>query len=84
MAPINYMSRALTGYQRVLGDDHPDTLESMNNLAAVRQDLGDLYSANELYERALTARRRILGDDHPDTQASIKSLTEVRRALDEL
>jgi hypothetical protein len=32
--------QALAGRQRVLGDDHPDTLASMNNLAAVRRDLG--------------------------------------------
>jgi hypothetical protein len=34
--------QALATRQRVLGDDHPDTLTSMNNLAAVRQELGEL------------------------------------------
>jgi hypothetical protein len=29
-------------HQRILGDDHPDTLESMNNLAEVRRQLGEL------------------------------------------
>ena len=34
--------QALAGRWRVLGDDHPDTLESMNILAVVRRELGEL------------------------------------------
>jgi Tetratricopeptide repeat len=33
--------QTLTTRRRVLGDDHPDTLNSMNNLAAVRRELGE-------------------------------------------
>jgi hypothetical protein len=32
----------LAASRRVLGDDHPDTLTSMNNLAAVRRELEEL------------------------------------------
>ena len=35
------MSQTAT-YQRILGDDDPDTLESMNILAGVRRQLGEL------------------------------------------
>jgi Tetratricopeptide repeat len=34
--------QALAGRQRVLGDDHPATLDSMDSLAAVRRELGEL------------------------------------------
>jgi Tetratricopeptide repeat len=34
--------QALAGYRRVLGDDHPSTLRAMDNLAAVRRELGEL------------------------------------------
>jgi hypothetical protein len=34
--------QTLAGYRRVLGDDHPDTITSMNNLAAVRRELEEL------------------------------------------
>jgi hypothetical protein len=34
--------QALASRRQVLGDDHPDTLQSMNNLAAIRQELGEL------------------------------------------
>ena len=39
---------------KVLGPDHPDTLASMNNLAAVLQDQGELEAAKQLHEQVLT------------------------------
>ena len=70
--------------RRVLGDDHPNTLTSMNNLAETRRALGDLQGARDLHEQALAARRRVLGDDHPDTLTSMNNLAAVRRELDEV
>jgi hypothetical protein len=43
------------------------SMASMNNLAAVSQDLGDLSTARQLHERVLAARQRVLGDEHPST-----------------
>ena len=37
--------------QRVLGDDHPDILASMNNLAETSRALGDLQGAHDLHEQ---------------------------------
>jgi hypothetical protein len=68
----------------VLGDDHPQTLSSMNNLASIRQALGDLPEARELHEQALAGFRRVLGDDHPTTLNSMNDLAAVRRELGEL
>jgi len=34
--------QALAGRRRVLGDDHPDTLASMTNLAETRRELDGL------------------------------------------
>jgi hypothetical protein len=34
----------LAGYRRVLGDDHPDALHSINNLAEIRHQLGKAIS----------------------------------------
>jgi hypothetical protein len=78
------LEETLAAYRRVLGDDHPDTLHSMSNLAATRLDLGDLDGARDLQEQALVARRRVLGDNHPDTLRSIDNLAQVRRLLGEL
>jgi tetratricopeptide (TPR) repeat protein len=68
------LERSLTVRRRVLGDDHPDTLSSMNSLAATRRSLGDLQGALELHEQTLAGRRRVLGDDHPDSLISMSNL----------
>ena len=47
------LQRVLTIRRRMLGDDHPDTLVSMDNLAETRRDLGDLHGARELHEQTL-------------------------------
>ena len=50
----------------MLGEDHPDTLTSRNNLADAYQAAGDLGRAIPLFEQALADRGRVLGEDHPD------------------
>ena len=62
---------------KVLGVDHPDTLASMNNLAAVLQKQGELAAARQLHERVLTTVRRVLGEYHPSTLASLNNLAAV-------
>jgi hypothetical protein len=57
-----------------LGDEHPDTLRSMNNLASTYRDLGRTKDAAALQEKVLEARGRILGDEHPDTLRSMNNL----------
>jgi tetratricopeptide (TPR) repeat protein len=67
--------------RRVLGDDHPDTLTSMNDLATIQADLADLKGARKLYEYILAARWRVLGDDHAATLQSMNSLAEAHHDL---
>ena len=45
---------------RVLGEDHPDTLTSRNNLAGAYQAVGDLDRAIPLYEQTLAQQRLLL------------------------
>jgi eukaryotic-like serine/threonine-protein kinase len=65
-------ARAL--YARHRGPDHPDTLASMNNLAASYEGLGRYAEALRLYEETLALRKAKLGPDHPDTLASMNNL----------
>ena len=58
----------------MLGDDHPDTLASANNLAIDLTNLGDDQAARELDEDTLARRRRVLGEDHPNTLAAASNL----------
>ena len=60
--------------RRILGDDHPDTLTAMNNLALTYWRQGRTGEAAALEEEVLQKRRRILGDDHPDTLTAMGNL----------
>ena len=67
-------------WRRVLGDEHPDTLTSANNLAETRRAQGDHAGARALHEEVYATRRRVLGDEHPDTLTSANNLAETRYA----
>jgi hypothetical protein len=61
---------ALDGRRRTLGDSHPSTLFSINNLALLLQEQGKLVEAEPLAREALDGFRRTLGDSHPSTRAA--------------
>ena len=58
----------------MLGEDHPSTLASANNLAIDLTNLGEYQAARDLDEDTLARRRRVLGEDHPDTLSSANNL----------
>ena len=60
--------------ERLLGPDHPDTLNSRNSLAAAYQAAGRVAEAIPLFEQTLVGRERLLGADHPDTLTSQNNL----------
>ncbi|KAJ7622319.1 P-loop containing nucleoside triphosphate hydrolase protein [Roridomyces roridus] len=60
--------------QKLLGDDHPDTLIVMANLAATYSGLGRYQEAELLQSSVLARRPKLLGDDHPDTLNAMADL----------
>ena len=60
--------------RRVFGEEHPDTLTSMSNLAGTLRAQGDHAGARALQEQVLTVQRRVLGAEHPDTLTSMNNL----------
>ena len=60
--------------ERLLGPDHPDTLNSQNSLAAAYLAVGRTAEAIPLFEQILAARQRLLGPDDPDTLNSQNNL----------
>ncbi|MCG5437695.1 tetratricopeptide repeat protein, partial [Micromonospora foliorum] len=73
----------LAAYERVLGDEHPDTLTSRNNLAYAHKAAGRLSEAIPLYEATLAVRERVLGDEHPKTLTSRNNLAAAYRIRDD-
>jgi RNA polymerase sigma factor (sigma-70 family) len=60
--------------ERLLGPDHPDTLNSWNSLAAAYLAAGRVAEAIPLFERTLAMRQRMLGPDDPETLTSQNNL----------
>ena len=60
------------------GPEHPDTLDSMSNLANSYDDFGRWAEALKLREDVLALRRKALGPQHPDT---VKTLNLIARTL---
>jgi hypothetical protein len=56
----------LTARRRVLGPDHPDTLDAWYYVPYVVGDMGDHATALTEYRDLLAAQRRVLGPNHPD------------------
>src|SRR6202790_1229752 len=65
---------ALEIRQKVLGRDHPDTAQSLNNLAGLYKATGDYAKAEPLYKEALEIYQKVLGREHPDTATSLNNL----------
>ena len=59
---------------RLLGPDHPDTLNSRNSLAAAYLAAGRIGEAIPLFERILAMRQRMLGPDDSETLISQNNL----------
>jgi hypothetical protein len=67
-------ARAYTLRRQVLGDEHPDTLRSMENLGAAWHAQGRYTEAEQIATKVLDLRRQVLGDEHPDTLRSMENL----------
>ncbi|MFJ3270146.1 tetratricopeptide repeat protein, partial [Streptomyces sp. NPDC086776] len=68
--------------EQVLGDTHPYTLASRNNLAGAYQSAGDLGRAIPLYEATLAQCEQVLGDTHPHTLTCRNNLVGARKAAE--
>lgn len=71
---VHFLEASLPVRRSLLGEDHPDTLGSMDNLAVAFRESGDLNRALPLAEETLRRRRAILGTNHHDTLKSMGNL----------
>ncbi|CAE6519771.1 unnamed protein product [Rhizoctonia solani] len=67
-------TRTLEIAQQVLGNDHPNTLNSMDKLACVYYELGRFEEARALISQVLDMRKQVLGEYHIDTLESMNNL----------
>jgi hypothetical protein len=66
---IEHARWAVAYRERILGDDHPDTLAARHDLADTYRVMGPQWRGEAIahFERLLADRERALGPDHPDT-----------------
>ena len=68
------LERSLAINESALGEEHPLTALSLNNLAGLYRATGQFEEALPLYERSLAIRESALGEQHPDTGVSLNNL----------
>ncbi len=61
---IPIAEKAFAIREKTLGPNHPDTAESLNNLASLYENMGDYAKAVPLYKRALAIVEQSLGPEH--------------------
>ena len=67
----------------MLGQEHPDTLTSIANLAFTLKDQIRYKEAISLMESCFELQKRILGPKHSDTESSLQALYEWKSEVDE-
>ena len=68
--------------KEVLGENHPDTLITMNNLAVTYRDQGKHREAEVLCKLCLDKMKEVLGENHPDTLSTMNNLTDITSKLE--
>src|SRR5206468_2644730 len=71
--------QALYLREKVLGEEHPSTLASMNSLAEVLRQQGKYKEAEQMQRQTLNLRKKMLGEEHPSTLDSISNLAIMLR-----
>jgi tetratricopeptide (TPR) repeat protein len=68
------LRQALAIRQKALGEEHPETAISYNNVAVCLDDQGRHAEALPLYQKALALRQKVLGEEHPETAISYNNV----------
>jgi len=66
---------------RTLGEEHLETLKTLDARAVARAMSGQLDLAEEDFRRGLELKRRKYGDDHPETNVALTNLGKILRDL---
>ncbi|KAI4145941.1 MAG: hypothetical protein LQ340_006105 [Diploschistes diacapsis] len=69
--------RSLTTRKIMLGKEHPDTLESMANLASVLEGQGKYEESERMNRQIFILKETVLGKKHPDTLMTMSNLAVV-------
>jgi tetratricopeptide (TPR) repeat protein len=71
--------RSVENLKILLGQEHPDVIQSLNNLGLLYIYQGNYGNAEELLMDVLHRRRKLLPQEHPDTAQSLNNLALLYR-----
>ncbi|KAF3271333.1 hypothetical protein TWF217_005731 [Orbilia oligospora] len=74
---MQWYKRALAGFEKAFGKDHPLTLTIFNNIAGVFFNQSKYDEAMQWYERALASKEKVLGKNHPSTFDTVHGIATV-------
>ena len=63
---------------RLLGEDHPDTIDGMEDLATTFNYLQKCTDAARLGVQVVDVRKKIFGQEHPKTAEALALLAKIR------
>ncbi|MBU8870134.1 MAG: serine/threonine-protein kinase [Gemmatimonadales bacterium] len=72
---------ALETNRRILGDEHPETLNSISYMGSLLRSMGKYDEALVYYQEALDGSRRVLGQEHQGTLASTNNMGALLRVM---
>lgn len=81
---IPLLNEVIKIHREVLGPRHPETLNSMSNLAVLHRQLGQYAEARKLMEETLAVQRQILAPDDPRLSNSLTNLGTQLQEVGEL
>lgn len=73
------LEQALAMREQVLGAEHPDLAQSLNDIAVLYDQLSMYKRAEALHHRALAIREKVLEPEHPLVAQSLNNLAWVYR-----
>src|SRR5258708_32156252 len=59
--------QVLSSSEKLLGTEHPETLNTRHALALLYKDQGKYTEAEVLYQQVLSSQEKLLGTEHPHT-----------------
>ena len=81
VSAIDATTSALSIRLKLLGEEHPDYLESLVNLAVVNQSMGNNKKAERIYEKCKDIYKRVVGEKHPSYARVLYGLAQLHKGM---
>ena len=69
--------------KRILGEEHSDYAQSLNNLATLYESMGEYARAEPLFVQARDIQKKVLGEEHPNYAQSLNNLAGLYQSMGE-